>query len=158
MSPENTLNVPFIDNFPFHESCMYTKAQSWQRLRTCRDYREMPELDQYDPEDIDDGAVDQDITYAEAQNNRLRAERELDRRDAQEGVTGRRQRLPGALEGISIFLQQRSVTVKDVCSFAHHSIGGHKWWIALKLAILPLCSMLPLMAVPGHGEVNRLIV
>lgn len=64
----------------------------------CRDYREMPELDQYDQDDIDD-EVEQNVTYEEAQNLRLRAERELDRRDAREGVTGRRQRLPGALEG-----------------------------------------------------------
>ena len=65
----------------------------------------MPELDQYDPDDIDDGAVDQEVGYEEAQNNRLRAERELDRRDAQEGVAGRRQRLPGALEGTMIWLR-----------------------------------------------------
>ena len=65
----------------------------------CRDYRPMPELDQYDQDDIDDEEVDENVTFEEAQNARLRAEHELDRRDAREGVTGRRQRLPGALEG-----------------------------------------------------------
>ena len=58
----------------------------------------MPELDRYDEADIDD-EVNQDVTYEEAQRARLLAERELDRRDAREGVTGRRQRLPDALEG-----------------------------------------------------------
>lgn len=59
----------------------------------------MSALDRYDDADIDDNEVGQDVTFEEAQMNRLRAEADLDRRDAREGVGGRRQRLPGALEG-----------------------------------------------------------
>ena len=59
----------------------------------------MSGLDRYDQDDIDDADVGQDVTFEEAQAARLRAEAELDRRDAREGVGGRRQRLPGALEG-----------------------------------------------------------
>ena len=59
----------------------------------------MSGLDRYDPDDIDDADVGQDVTFEEAQAARLRAEADLDRRDAREGVGNRRQRLPGALEG-----------------------------------------------------------
>lgn len=59
----------------------------------------MSALDRYDQDDIDDADAGQDVTFEEAQAARLRAEAELDRRDAREGVGGRRQRLPGALEG-----------------------------------------------------------
>ena len=64
-----------------------------------RDYRPMPALDRYDTEAVDDEAMDE-VTFEEAQAARLRAEREMERRDVREGrVTGRRARLPGALEG-----------------------------------------------------------
>ena len=59
----------------------------------------MPALDNYDQDDIDDEGLDESVSYEEQQNARLRAEQELDRRDAREDPTGRRQRLPGALEG-----------------------------------------------------------
>ena len=65
----------------------------------CSDYRAMPGLDKYEPNDIDD-EDEHDVTYEEAQAARLRADRELDRRDVREGrATGRRQRLPEVLEG-----------------------------------------------------------
>ena len=66
----------------------------------------MSGLDRYDDADLDDNEVGQDVTFEEAQAARLRAEADLDRRDAREGVGGRRQRLPGALEGtISIHIR-----------------------------------------------------
>ena len=69
----------------------------------CRDYRAMPELDRYDPDAIDDEDVGEDVTFEEAAAQRLRAEREMERRDEREGrAPGRRVRLPGALEGINL--------------------------------------------------------
>jgi len=59
----------------------------------------MSGLDRYDEEGIDDQEGGEDVTFEEAQAARLRAERDLDRRDAREGIVGRRQRLPQALEG-----------------------------------------------------------
>jgi hypothetical protein len=60
----------------------------------------MSGLDRYDEEGIDDVQEGgEDVTFEEAQAARLRAERDLDRRDAREGIAGRRQRLPQALEG-----------------------------------------------------------
>ena len=67
----------------------------------------MPALDTYDPEAIDD-VVGDDVTFEEAAAARLRAEREMDRRDVREGrgTLGRRHRLPGALEGVAfLFLE-----------------------------------------------------
>ena len=78
----------------------------------------MPELDRYDQDDIDDEEVDENVTFEEAQNARLRAERELDRRDAREGVTGRRQRLPGALEGECGSPSHRFLNSTLLCSLA----------------------------------------
>ena len=61
----------------------------------------MPELDRYDPRHIDD-AASEGGSFGAAQEARLRAEEALDRRDQREGrATGRRARLPGALEGAS---------------------------------------------------------
>ena len=59
----------------------------------------MPALDRYDAEGVDDDGQEE-VTFEVAQAARLRAERELDQRDVREGrFTGRRARLPGALEG-----------------------------------------------------------
>ena len=64
----------------------------------CRDYRAMPELDRYDPRDIDD--AESGGSFGAAQGARLAADLAMERGDAREGrVTGRRARLPGALEG-----------------------------------------------------------
>ena len=61
----------------------------------------MEHLDRYEREGIDEDFVE-DITDAEALGARAAAERELERRDAREGrTTGRRRRLPGALDGIN---------------------------------------------------------
>lgn len=67
----------------------------------CRDYRAMEGLDEYEAEGLDDEAeVEGGLTYEEVQANRLRAEREMARRDAREDAN-RAKRLPGALEGKS---------------------------------------------------------
>ena len=61
----------------------------------------MPGLDHYEEDGLDE-EVSEDVGYEEAQARRLRAEDEMDRRDVREGrATGRRARLPGALEGNS---------------------------------------------------------
>ena len=79
-----------------HTSC----ASIPTLLSLCSDYRAMPGLDQYETNDLDD-EDEHDVTYEEAQAARLQADRELDRRDMREGrATGRRQRLPEALEGM----------------------------------------------------------
>ena len=59
----------------------------------------MSALDRYEGEGVDDEATDE-VDFMQAQAARLRAERDMDRRDVREGrYTGRRARLPGALEG-----------------------------------------------------------
>ena len=59
----------------------------------------MPALDRYDAEGVDDEATDE-VSFEQAQAARLRAEREMEQRDIRDGrFTGRRSRLPGALEG-----------------------------------------------------------
>ena len=59
----------------------------------------MPELDRYDTRYIDD-AASEGGSFGAAQAARLRAELDMERRDQREGrATGRRARLPGALEG-----------------------------------------------------------
>ena len=75
----------------------------------------MPALDNYDQDDIDDEGLDESVSYEEQQNARLRAEQELDRRDAREDPTGRRQRLPGALEGKPSILTK--TFQNDRCTF-----------------------------------------
>lgn len=65
----------------------------------------MPALDRYEDADIDDDVEDADVSF----EARLRAERELDRRDVREGRVPRRRRLPGALEG----------TAPDMVSWNH---------------------------------------
>ena len=66
----------------------------------------MSALDQYEEEGVDD-EVTGEADFASAQAARLRAEHEMERRDVREGrFTGRRARLPGALEGR---VQQRSL-------------------------------------------------
>ena len=64
----------------------------------------MPGLDRYDAEGVDDEEMGE-VSYEQAQAARLRAERELERRDVREGrFAGRRTRLPGALEGAPALL------------------------------------------------------
>ena len=59
----------------------------------------MPALDRYDAEGLEDEEVGE-VSFEQVQAARLRAERDMERRDVREGrFTGRRSRLPGALEG-----------------------------------------------------------
>lgn len=75
----------------------------------------MPELDRYDVRDIDD--AESGGSFGAAQDARLAAERAMERRDEREGrVTGRRARLPGALEGAGTGL----------CLHASSLLHGHQ--------------------------------
>jgi hypothetical protein len=65
----------------------------------CSDYREMPQLDAYDAEGLDDEADVDDLSEGAAEAARQAAEQEMARRDRREHGA-----LPGAFDGTSAAL------------------------------------------------------
>ena len=110
-----------------------------------RDYRAIPGLDNYDPRDIDD--AESGGSFGAAQDARLAAERAMEQRDDQEGrVTGRRARLPGALEGAQPALLMLGsgplrglLNRPDPCLYMRQP-GGAATRCAGKHALLVVCT------------------